>query len=141
MRIVHDATLGADDHRQGQVGSESERGVLRRQVPQWLGLPEFRALVIGFEEAHIAHGGEGALYVRVRRRRGSGEIYAQNGRMIPTRGMSVRIQPNTIVFRSSAARPVRRLQPAAFSPRALPEQAHRPVRNPPLESVEHDRAT
>jgi DNA-nicking Smr family endonuclease len=42
-------------------------GVLRRQVPQWLNLPEFRALVIGFETAHIGHGGEGALYVRLRR--------------------------------------------------------------------------
>jgi DNA-nicking Smr family endonuclease len=51
------------------VGSESERGVLRRQVPEWLNLPEFRALVVGFEEAHIGHGGEGALYVRVRRAR------------------------------------------------------------------------
>jgi DNA-nicking Smr family endonuclease len=51
----------------GKIGSESERGVLRRQVPQWLGLPEFRALVVGFEEAHIGHGGEGALYVRIRR--------------------------------------------------------------------------
>jgi DNA-nicking Smr family endonuclease len=53
----------------GKVGAESERGVLRRQVPQWLGLPEFRSLVVGFEEAHIGHGGEGALYVRVRRAR------------------------------------------------------------------------
>lgn len=51
------------------VGPESERGVLRRQVPQWLGLPEFRSFVVGFEEAHIGHGGEGALYVRVRRAR------------------------------------------------------------------------
>jgi DNA-nicking Smr family endonuclease len=52
----------------GRVGSaESERGVLRRQVPQWLALPEFRSLVVGFEEAHIGHGGEGALYVRIRR--------------------------------------------------------------------------
>jgi DNA-nicking Smr family endonuclease len=52
----------------GKVGAtESERGVLRRQVPQWLSLPEFRSLVVGFEEAHIGHGGEGALYVRVRR--------------------------------------------------------------------------
>jgi DNA-nicking Smr family endonuclease len=51
------------------VGAESERGVLRRQVPEWLSLPEFRALVVGFEEAHIGHGGEGALYVRVRRGR------------------------------------------------------------------------
>jgi DNA-nicking Smr family endonuclease len=49
------------------TGPESERGVLRRQVPQWLSLPEFRSLVVGFEEAHIGHGGEGALYVRIRR--------------------------------------------------------------------------
>jgi DNA-nicking Smr family endonuclease len=51
----------------GKLGAESERGVLRRQVPQWLSLPEFRSLVVGFEEAHIGHGGEGALYVRIRR--------------------------------------------------------------------------
>src|ERR1700676_3469283 len=51
----------------GRIGAESGRGVLRRQVPQWLSLPEFRSLVIGFEEAHIGHGGEGALYVRIRR--------------------------------------------------------------------------
>jgi DNA-nicking Smr family endonuclease len=51
------------------VGPESERGVLRRQVPEWLGLPEFRTLVVGYEEASISHGGEGALYVRVRRAR------------------------------------------------------------------------
>ena len=52
----------------GRMGvAEPERGVLRRQVPQWLALPEFRSLVVGFEEAHIGHGGEGALYVRIRR--------------------------------------------------------------------------
>jgi DNA-nicking Smr family endonuclease len=49
----------------GRTGGES--GVLRRQVPQWLSLPEFRAFVVGFEQAHIGHGGEGALYVRIRR--------------------------------------------------------------------------
>lgn len=48
---------------------EGERGILKRQVPQWLSLPEFRALIIGFEQAHVAHGGEGALYIRVRRTR------------------------------------------------------------------------
>lgn len=48
---------------------EGERGVLRRQVPHWLASPELHALVIGFEPAHIGHGGEGALYVRVRRAR------------------------------------------------------------------------
>jgi DNA-nicking Smr family endonuclease len=48
----------------------SERGVLRRQVPLWLQLPELRDAVVGFEEAHVAHGGEGALYVRLRKARG-----------------------------------------------------------------------
>jgi DNA-nicking Smr family endonuclease len=51
----------------GARSGEGARGVLKRQVPQWLSLPEFRALIVGFEAAHIAHGGEGALYVRVRR--------------------------------------------------------------------------
>jgi DNA-nicking Smr family endonuclease len=46
-----------------------ERGVLRRQVPLWLALPEFRAYVVGFDEAAISHGGEGALYVRLRKQR------------------------------------------------------------------------
>jgi DNA-nicking Smr family endonuclease len=47
----------------------SERGVLKRQVPLWLKQAEFRAYVSGFEDAHVGHGGEGALYVRVRRPR------------------------------------------------------------------------
>jgi DNA-nicking Smr family endonuclease len=51
------------------VAGDSERGVLRRQVPHWLSLPEFRSLVIGFEEANVGHGGVGALYVRIRRAR------------------------------------------------------------------------
>jgi DNA-nicking Smr family endonuclease len=46
-----------------------ERGVLKRQVPLWLALPEFRAYVVGFEQAHVGHGGQGALYVRLRRAR------------------------------------------------------------------------
>lgn len=59
----------------GGVASESglfeERGILRRMVPLWLRLPEMRALVIGFEEASPHHGGSGALYVRLRRARGT----------------------------------------------------------------------
>ncbi len=47
----------------------SERGVLRRQVPLWLALPEFRHFVVGFDEAHVSHGGQGAIYVRLRRAR------------------------------------------------------------------------
>src|SRR5215510_7485005 len=52
-------------------GRDGGRGVLKRQVPMWLALPEFRGLVVGFGDAAIGHGGEGALYVRVRRTRGS----------------------------------------------------------------------
>jgi DNA-nicking Smr family endonuclease len=48
---------------------DTGRGVLRRQVPLWLELPDFRDQVLGFEAANLGHGGEGALYVRIRRRR------------------------------------------------------------------------
>lgn len=65
-------TASARDHRlvlviTGKGRRNGEAGVLRRQVPQWLVLPEFRSYVVGFEDAHIAHGGEGALYVRLRK--------------------------------------------------------------------------
>ena len=46
------------------------RGVLKRMVPQWLGMPEFRGLIVGFESAAVGHGGEGALYVSLRKARG-----------------------------------------------------------------------
>jgi DNA-nicking Smr family endonuclease len=53
-------------------GPFEERGVLRRMVPHWLRLPDLRSLVLGFDEASPQHGGSGALYVRLRRRRGAG---------------------------------------------------------------------
>jgi DNA-nicking Smr family endonuclease len=55
----------------GSVGGvgRSERGVLNRQVPLWLALPQFRHHVSAFGPAHLRHGGEGALYVRLRRQR------------------------------------------------------------------------
>ena len=46
----------------------AERGVLRRLVPQWLRHPELRDIVLGVEAAAIAHGGEGAVYVTLRRK-------------------------------------------------------------------------
>lgn len=47
-----------------------ERGILRRAVPKWLSDRAMSALVAGFDEAHLNHGGSGALYVRLRRQRG-----------------------------------------------------------------------
>ena len=51
----------------GDYAETAEPGVLRRQVPVWLSLPEFRPFVVSVENAHVAHGGQGALYVRLRR--------------------------------------------------------------------------
>ena len=48
-------------------GDERGRGVLRRLAPHWLREPDLRSVVLGFEEAGRAHGGSGALYVRLRR--------------------------------------------------------------------------
>jgi DNA-nicking Smr family endonuclease len=45
------------------------RGVLRQAVPAWLARPDLRELVAGVEQAGRRHGGAGALYVRIRRRR------------------------------------------------------------------------
>ena len=42
-------------------------GILRHAVPRWLSEPAFRAITTGYHEAHITHGGSGALYVRLRR--------------------------------------------------------------------------
>ena len=48
-------------------GWPNERGVLKRVTPQWLREPDLRSVVLGFEEAGRAHGGSGALYVRLKR--------------------------------------------------------------------------
>jgi DNA-nicking Smr family endonuclease len=56
----------------GRAGSSSwidEPGVLRRLAPHWLRAADMRGVVMGFEEAARAHGGSGALYVRLRRAR------------------------------------------------------------------------
>lgn len=45
------------------------RGVLKRAVPLWLREAEFRALVAAVSPASRHHGGEGALYLRLRRPR------------------------------------------------------------------------
>jgi len=46
-----------------------ERGVLRRSVPSWLVSAELSGYIIGYEAAGRNHGGEGALYVRIKSRR------------------------------------------------------------------------
>jgi DNA-nicking Smr family endonuclease len=45
------------------------RGVLKNLVPRWMREPEFSMLVTGVKVAHRRHGGEGALYVYLRKNR------------------------------------------------------------------------
>ena len=52
-----------------ELDAISKSGVLREMVPRWLGEADLRALVSGSLSAHARHGGEGALYVYLRRRR------------------------------------------------------------------------
>lgn len=61
----------ASDHAAGWQGSRWEEpasGVLREKVPQWLHDADLRSVVVGFTVAGPRHGGEGALYVRLRGR-------------------------------------------------------------------------
>ena len=44
-------------------------GVLRHQVPQWLNAPPLSSMVTQVTPAHVSHGGSGAYYVYLRRRR------------------------------------------------------------------------
>lgn len=54
----------------GKGGPEDTgRGILRQSVPAWLSRPDLRDLVVGFQQAGRRHGGEGAFYVQIRRRR------------------------------------------------------------------------
>lgn len=44
-------------------------GVLRHQLPHWLSTPPLSAIVLQLREAHVRHGGSGAFYVYLKRRR------------------------------------------------------------------------
>jgi DNA-nicking Smr family endonuclease len=57
---------------QGHEGAEwmrSRHGVLKEMVPRWLMEKDFTALTSGWAPAHRRHGGDGALYVYLRRKR------------------------------------------------------------------------
>lgn len=51
----------------GKGASRGSEGALKRAVPVLLSKPEFRFLISGYEDAARGHGGEGALYIRLRR--------------------------------------------------------------------------
>ncbi|MCG8400347.1 MAG: Smr/MutS family protein [Firmicutes bacterium] len=48
---------------------DGQTGVLRQNVPRWLNAPSNRGRVLAFSYAQIKDGGEGALYVLLRRKK------------------------------------------------------------------------
>ena len=64
-RLVRVIT-GIGRKRNEQSPGSSEMGILRKAVPVWLMQADIRHAIIGFENAHPRHGGEGALYIRIR---------------------------------------------------------------------------
>lgn len=53
----------------GLKGDSWSPGVLREAVPGWLNAPPLRGIVLSFAYAQPQHGGSGALYVLLKRRR------------------------------------------------------------------------
>lgn len=60
------ARLAADAPFDMELNYRS-RGILKAIVPRWLREPDFAGIVAGTRAAHRKHGGEGALYVYLRK--------------------------------------------------------------------------
>ena len=60
---------GKGKHRDDDGPIPVRFGVLRHQVPQWLSLPPLSSVVLQVSSAHDRHGGGGAYYVYLRKRR------------------------------------------------------------------------
>lgn len=55
--------------KKAEEGRIEQRGVLRAMLPHWLSEPVLAPMIAGWEGAARAHGGEGAYYVRLKRRK------------------------------------------------------------------------
>jgi DNA-nicking Smr family endonuclease len=66
-RVLVITGKGAEPNPRRSFYEEGERGVLRQAVPHWLATPDLASVVVSFAPAPRRLGGEGALYVRLRR--------------------------------------------------------------------------
>ena len=68
--VVTGRGAGAAESQALDLGFDrSPRGVIKRSTPLWLAEPAFREVVAGFWPAHRRHGGDGAIYVHLRKHR------------------------------------------------------------------------
>jgi DNA-nicking Smr family endonuclease len=63
--VITGKGAAADERR--SFYEDEERGVLRQAVPHWLAQPDLASVVVSYSAAPRRLGGEGALYVRLRR--------------------------------------------------------------------------
>jgi DNA-nicking Smr family endonuclease len=68
-RCVLVITGKGGDYRGRAIGYGDGRGALKRDVPRWLREPGLAGAVVGIYQAHKRHGGEGALYVYLKKPR------------------------------------------------------------------------
>ena len=61
--------IGNPKRDEGAEWMTAPHGVLKQMVPRWLNESDFAALVSGSGPAHLRHGGDGALYVYLRKSR------------------------------------------------------------------------
>jgi DNA-nicking Smr family endonuclease len=61
--------VGNPKAHEGAEWMRTSHGVLKEMVPRWLNESDFAALTSGWAAAHRRHGGDGALYVYLRKTR------------------------------------------------------------------------
>lgn len=54
---------------QRSSSAECKPGILKQKVPEWLNEPPLKKFILKIQTAHIKDGGEGAVYVYLRRQR------------------------------------------------------------------------
>lgn len=58
--------------------SENNQGVLKASVPHWVNRQDLRHLIIGIKTAAPKHGGDGAIYILLKRRRNDPDYKTKN---------------------------------------------------------------
>ena len=61
--------VGNPGGHEGAEWMRTPHGVLKEMVPRWLNEKDFTTLTSGWARAHRRHGGDGALYVYLRKRK------------------------------------------------------------------------
>jgi DNA-nicking Smr family endonuclease len=67
LRLTLVVTGRGNPEKESAPWTATPHGVLKQMVPRWLNEGDFAAFISGTAPAHIRHGGEGALYVYLRK--------------------------------------------------------------------------